>query len=96
MTSLESVVRSNATQCDLLRVTEIGEGVVSDAGAGASIRGQAESVTRWMDRVDATFRLARSRWRRAGIVILNHNFNDDVDVYHDLPRYHGPYSIFHP
>ena len=58
-------MRSDAIQCDLLKVTDIGKGIISDLGVGASIRGQVESVMGLMGRVDPTFCLARSRWPRA-------------------------------
>ena len=58
-------MRSNAIQCDLSRVMEISEGMISDSGVGASIRGQAESVMGLMGHVDATFFLAQSRWPSA-------------------------------
>ena len=48
-------------QCCLLRVTEMGEVLVSESGEEVLMRGHAESVTGEMRRVEATFCLARSR-----------------------------------
>ena len=58
-------MRSDATQCDLSRVTEIDEGMISEPGIGASIRGHGDSVMGSMGRVEATFFLALSRWPSA-------------------------------
>ena len=58
-------MRSDAIQCDPSRVTEVGEGMISESEVGASIRGQAELVMGSIKRVEATFFLARSRWPSA-------------------------------
>ena len=58
-------VRSDAAHCDLSGVTEIGEGMISDSGVGVSIRGQADSAVGSIERAEATFFLAWSRWPSA-------------------------------